>query len=84
MAVLTPTQVELLTAERTRKALGQSVAEEVSTAVEGGALDEAGTVTVDLTPWRDAISAALREIGPDSEDATEMEAVDNLVKQLSG
>jgi hypothetical protein len=83
MATLTPTQVELLTGERTRKALGEPLDEEIATAVEGGALDDDGTVTVDLTPWRDAISAALREVGPDSVDSTEMEAVDNLVKQLS-
>jgi hypothetical protein len=83
MATLTPTQRTLLQSDRVREALGSPAADEVAGAVSGAAEADDGMTTVDLDPWRDALSGALREIGPDSGDSTVMEAADNLVKQLS-
>lgn len=80
---LTPTQRRLLESDRTREALGPAVADDVTAALRAAGHPDAETISVDLMPWRDALSAALREVGPDSEDATVMEAADNLVKQLS-
>jgi hypothetical protein len=82
MATLTPSQLDLLTSEPLRRALGEPTADEVAAAVTGAAPGEDGLIVVDLEPWREAVSAALREVGPDSVDSTTMEAADNLVKQL--
>jgi hypothetical protein len=83
MTTITPTQRTLLGSERMRQALGPSVADQVAGAVSAAPAMDDGMTTLDLTPWRDALTAALRETGPDSDDATVMEAADNLVKQLS-
>ena len=79
----TTDQAEIITGPAVSRILGDAVAQEVAAAFERAEPDAEGNRTVDLGEHRTAILAALREISPDTIDATRQQTTEQLIRTLA-
>jgi hypothetical protein len=76
-------QAEIVTGPEVARIVGEDVATEVAAAFARAYPDAAGNRTVDLGEHhRTAVLAALREISPDTPDATRTQATEQLIRTL--
>lgn len=80
----TAPQAEIVTGDGVRAIVGDEVADRIATRFAGARPDAEGNVHVDLGDDQLAVIAALREISPDSEESSDQQAAETLLKGLAG